>query len=525
MIKISTNSTNNKTESKRVALYCRVSTYDQSKGDFSSLDNQELILKEYCQARHWSITRVFRDASTGSNLDRPELKKLIRDIERKKNDIVLITKLDRISRNPKDLYNLDEIFSEHEVDLISTSQDIDTRTPQGKFFRDLLMLFARFERELIAERTFEKNYNQARQGRWSGGPPLGYDLVEKKLVVNKEEKEIVNKIFDYYLEDKSTASVAKRLTDEGYCQKRGGLFRKNSIPAQLSNPVYVGKIKFNDELFDGLHVPIVDIDKFNKVKELFKQAHAKKKPAYKSKHELLLLGILKCGFCGSAMTTSYTKKKNGHIYFYYKCSKQHHFAAGICPQRPVESRTFEKAITTFLFELSQDKKLIDSTIKMVESGSIQELKNFKEDIKKKDSRIASFKKQELSLLSAIKSSPKLKDLESISNDLHRIEESIKNLSMQKNQIKKEIDILTEQNLDKDVLIKIYSDFTNLFDKFNFEEKQTAIRLLLREIEVTIHKDHPADAKIKMALWNHTSTEPILLSELNSSSLRRTKLRR
>ena len=112
MIKISTNSTNSKTESKRVALYCRVSTYEQSRGDFSSLDNQELILKEYCQARHWSITRVFRDASTGSNLDRPELKKLIRDIERKKNDIVLITKLDRISRNPKDLYNLDEIFSE-----------------------------------------------------------------------------------------------------------------------------------------------------------------------------------------------------------------------------------------------------------------------------------------------------------------------------------------------------------------------------------------------------------------------------
>ena len=525
MTKISTNSTNSKTESKRVALYCRVSTYEQSRGDFSSLDNQELILKEYCQARHWSITRVFRDSSTGSNLDRPELKKLIRDIERKKNDIVLITKLDRISRNPKDLYKLDEIFSEYEVDLISTSQDIDTRTAQGKFFRDLLMLFARFERELIAERTFEKNYNQARIGRWSGGPPLGYDLIEKKLLVNKEEKEIVNKMFDYYLNDKSATSVAKRLTDEGFRQKRGGLFRKNSLPAQLSNPVYIGKIKFNDELFDGLHEPIVDIEKFNKVRELFKKAHTKKKPAYKSKHELLLLGILKCGFCGSAMTTSYTKKKNGHIYFYYKCSKQHHFDAGICPQKQVESRTFEKAMTTFLFELSQDKQLIDATIKMVESGSSKEVDKFKEEIRKKDAKVANFKKQELNLLSAIKDNPKLKDLKSISEELRVLEESIRNLIMQRNQLKKDIEILTDQNLDKKVLIEIYSDFKKLFDDFNFEEKQTAIRLLIREIELTIHKDHPEDAKIKMALWNYTSTKPILLTELNSSSLRRSWLRR
>ncbi|MFC2084860.1 SDR family oxidoreductase [Bacteroidota bacterium] len=121
--------------------------------------------------------------------------------------------------------------------------------------------------------------------------------------------------------------------------------------------------------------------------------------------------------------------------------------------------------------------------------------------------------------------PKLKDLKSISDELRVLEESIRNLIMQKNQLKKDIEILTEQKLDKKVLIEIYSDFKKLFDDFNFEEKQTAVRLLIREIELKIHKDHPEDAKIKMALWNYTTTEPILLTELNSSSLRRIRLHR
>jgi len=116
-------------------------------------------------------------------------------------------------------------------------------------------------------------------------------------------------------------------------------------------------------------------------------------------------------------------------------------------------------------------------------------------------------------------------LSSVTEELTKIEESIKSLNVKKNEQKNEIEFLSEQNLDKQTLMQIYSDFKSLFDLLSFDEKQTAIRLLIREIVLEVHKDYPEKAKIKMALWNHSSTEPILLSKLESSSLRRTWLRR
>ena len=167
---------------KRVAIYCRVSTYNQAQGDYSSLDTQEELLKKYAQARGWDVHDIYVDTKTGTTLERDELTRLLSDAKAKKFDIVLVTKLDRMSRSIRDFYEINEILVANDIDLVCATQNIDTTSSMGRFNRNMLMSFAEFERDMIAERTREKLFSQAQKGYWGGGiVPLGYDVKEKKM--------------------------------------------------------------------------------------------------------------------------------------------------------------------------------------------------------------------------------------------------------------------------------------------------------------------------------------------------------
>ena len=171
-------------KAKRAAIYCRVSTFDQNRGDYSSLEDQEQRLRRAVEDDGHEVFQVYKEVANSANLERDELKKMLGKLD--DIDVVYVTKLDRLSRSMSDWCRLNELLEEKECALVSVTQKIDTTTTMGRFFRDLLMLFAQFEREMIAERTYEKMAEQAKQGRWSGGRPiLGYDVVNKKLIVNK----------------------------------------------------------------------------------------------------------------------------------------------------------------------------------------------------------------------------------------------------------------------------------------------------------------------------------------------------
>ena len=179
----------------RAVLYCRVSTFDQNRGDYSSLEDQESRLQRAAEADGYEVFQVFKEVASSTNLERDELTKLLGKLD--EIDAVYVTKLDRLSRSMHDWCRVNELLDQNDVALVSVTQKIDTSTPMGRFFRDLLMLFAQFEREMIAERTYEKMAEQAARGRWSGGRPiLGYDVDGKTIVVNDEEKKIVAAIFD-----------------------------------------------------------------------------------------------------------------------------------------------------------------------------------------------------------------------------------------------------------------------------------------------------------------------------------------
>ena len=237
----------------KAALYCRVSTFDQNRGDYSSLEDQESRLRRAAEADGHRIFQVFKEVASSTNLERDELTKLLGKLD--EIDVVYVTKLDRLSRSMHDWCRVNELLDQNDVALVSVTQKIDTSTPMGRFFRDLLMLFAQFEREMIAERTYEKMAEQAARGRWSGGRPiLGYDVDGKAIVINDDEKGTVEAIFDKYLELASIAKTARWANLQGYRTKhvkckngrefKPRKFTRADIQRMLSNITYVGKVRF-----------------------------------------------------------------------------------------------------------------------------------------------------------------------------------------------------------------------------------------------------------------------------------------
>lgn len=190
----------------------------------------------------------------------------------------------------------------------------------GRFFRDLLMLFAQFEREMIAERTYEKMAEQAARGRWSGGRPiLGYDVDGKAIVVNDDERSIVMAIFDKYLELASIAKTARWANMQGYRTKhvqckngrefKPRKFTRADIQRMLSNITYVGKVRFDGVEYEGEHDGIIPKEKFLQVQELLSAKKDKPRRGDQRQQDTLLLGIIRCGFCGGACTSSFVNKK------------------------------------------------------------------------------------------------------------------------------------------------------------------------------------------------------------------------
>ena len=184
----------------RCAIYTRVSTDNQVEKDYNSLETQKESLMAYIQAHKyegWELYDVYEDAGySAADLNRSELQRLLNDIRRKKINIVLVYKIDRLTRSPKDFYYLMEIFEKYKVDFISITERFDTSTPAGRLLRNIMLTFAQFERELASERTKDKMLERAKKGLWNGGlVPYGYKRENKRLIVNPKE---ADKWYEYW---------------------------------------------------------------------------------------------------------------------------------------------------------------------------------------------------------------------------------------------------------------------------------------------------------------------------------------
>ena len=342
---------------KKCGIYTRVSTDNQAEKEFNSCETQEIKIRRFIESQEdMTVYKVYSDPGfTGANINRPALQKLINDIEHKRVDIIISYKIDRLTRSPKDFYNLVEIFEKSNVDFISVTERFDTSTPTGRLMRNIMLMFGQFERELTSERTRDKMLERARKGMRNGGTtPYGYMSVKKKLTPHPEKSKHIELLFETFVDTGSLAKARAAIN-------RYHNFSKGYIASILRNPVYAGKIRYDGIVYDGIHEGIISEEVFNMAQTLHPQ-RIKRHKLYK--HHLFA-SLVKCDTCGSTMTTSYVNKhRNGKLkrYFYYQCTKTKKYDWNSCPTRQVNSDKLERYLASKLESISNDKYYLEALV-------------------------------------------------------------------------------------------------------------------------------------------------------------------
>lgn len=258
---------------KNCAIYTRKSNEDGLEQEYNSLDAQWDYGRNYIKsqgANGWvHYDKKFEDGGfSGGNVDRPGLKSLMHEIVQGNIDVVVVYKLDRLTRSLADFVKLMEIFEKHKVTFVSVTEHFNTTNPMGRLTLNMMLSFAQFEREMTGERIRDKVSASKRKGMWMGGtPPLGYDVKDRKLVINRQEAQIVEFCFTQFLKHGSVVQLVKECEERCYQTKswttqneRKRLGRKmdlNVITRMLRNPLYKGIVEFKGEFFDGEHEAII----------------------------------------------------------------------------------------------------------------------------------------------------------------------------------------------------------------------------------------------------------------------------
>ena len=316
----------------RCAVYTRKSTEEGLEQEFNSLDAQRESCEAYIRsqkAEGWTLIPDHYDDGgfSGGTLERPALQTLLRDIEAGRVDVVVVYKIDRLSRSLMDFAKLVEVFDRKSVTFVSVTQSFNTTTSMGRLTLNVLLSFAQFEREVTGERIRDKFAASKKKGMWMGGrPPLGYDVKERKLVVNEPEAETVRLIFRRYLELGSVRLLRDDLRERGIISKRwltrngapcgGAQFDRGALYTLLQNRTYTGHVFFKGTLYDGEHGAIVPPDLFDAVQA--RLADRRQCPLGKPRalHPSPLTGIL-FDEAGRPTTPTYSINPTGRRYRYY----------------------------------------------------------------------------------------------------------------------------------------------------------------------------------------------------------------
>ena len=346
----------------RCAVYTRVSTDMQAEKEFNSCEAQTEKIKAFISSQeNMEIFRVYSDPGfSGANTNRPALTEMLQDIRAGFINLVIAYKIDRLTRSPKDFYQLIEVFDKHGANFISVTERFDTSTPAGRLLRNIMLTFAQFERELTSERTRDKLHERAKKGMWNGGSvPLGYKNENKRLVIDAPQDQVVKQIYEDYVTTRSLAKVRDNLKSAGITFPSGRAFNLTALSYILRNGVYTGKVRFSKKLLPGNQEPIITQEMFAAAQAI----HRSQKSNVKIYRDFGLGGLVRCLDCGSIMSPHYTNKRNGkklRRFYYYRCTKTSHDGWVSCSTRQVSANRLEQYICDNLKRFSVDKQYIDN---------------------------------------------------------------------------------------------------------------------------------------------------------------------
>jgi len=361
----------------RCAIYTRKSTEKGLEQEFNSLHAQREACEAYIASqRHegWiALSEHYDDPGfSGGNIDRPGLRKLMRDIERGRIDCIVFYKLDRLSRSLMDFVKLAEFFERHNVTFVSITQQFSSTTAMGRLTLNILLSFAEFERAISAERVRDKIAASKRKGKFMGGTPLlGYDICQTthKLLINAAEARTVRHIFKRFAEVGSGLTIAKELNSKGITTKswttregkhrEGNSWNASLIYRMLSNRTYLGETVHKDECYPGEHEAIISQSQWDAAQTMIR-ANPRKTQRSHETVPALLGGIIRCEHCDRAMTSTYTRKA-GRTYRYYVCTKASKSGYDCCPVKTVAAGDIEQAVIGQVRVLFRSPEMIAQT--------------------------------------------------------------------------------------------------------------------------------------------------------------------
>jgi site-specific DNA recombinase len=305
----------------RCAIYTRKSSEEGLEQEFNSLHAQREACEAYIASQKsegWALVRDQYDDGgiSGGTLERPGLKQLLADIEDGLVDVVVVYKIDRLSRSLMDFSKLVEVFDRNSVTFVSVTQSFNTTTSMGRLTLNILLSFAQFEREVTAERIRDKVRASRMKGIWMGGPvPLGYDVKDRKLVVNDAEAAKVSAVFERFVEVGSATVLARELRQNGFRNKQGTLIDKGYLYRLLNNRVYRGEAMHKGTGYPGEHQAIIDGDLWGRAHAILGESPRKRANNCRAQTPALLKGLLFTA-TGAAMTPSSTKKGSRQYRYY-----------------------------------------------------------------------------------------------------------------------------------------------------------------------------------------------------------------
>lgn len=499
------------TTGKRAAIYARVSTVEQADEGYS-IDAQLKILRNICDEKGFELVEEFVDRGISGKdiVNRPGLQAMLQAVEERRLDIVLVWKMNRLSRKITDMLNIVDSLKLYNVEFYSHTDNIDTNTPQGSFQFHIMAAVSEFERKNIAENVKMGMIERAQSGRWNGGVVYGYDIIKVRdtmrkrgdtlLEINPAEAEVVRKIFNLYNQGDGYKTIANRLNHEGYKTKHKREHSINGVKTILMNPLYAGYIRYNVRqewstkrrkninpnpvLVKGVHDPIIDERTWKRTQELLKGRSRTPNRVHSGSY--LLTGIMKCPQCGAGMVLSRTtnKRKNGEkrVLEYYACGQWKNKGSSVCSSNGVRVDKANPYVINRIRELLSDRSLLKGLIEAVNKNAKQEIQPLQkrhahlvrrlESVERK--REKTFSLYEDGMIKKIEVQKRLEasdvDIESLKNELFQIERQLRDQSRLK--------------VDINVVENVLNNFMELYDKaLTVEQQKRLVRILVEEITI------------------------------------------
>ena len=402
-----------------------------------------------------------------------------------------------------------ELFEEHNIDFITLDEQIDTSSPAGRAMMKIFLVFAELEREQTSERTKSKMKWRAEQGLWNGGQILGYDLDPNEkgiLKVNDGEAELINSIFQTYIGEGSLLKTANTINEKGHRTKefhsrrgkfhKGKPFNNTAISRILKNTAYIGYVSHYGKNSEGKHEGIVPKEIFDRANNLLKSNRITR-TNYKQemKRHFLLNGLIKCGYCGSNMTSKYSRGRS-QLYYYYQCTGNAHGGKERCEMKYVPAEDVEGRVVQEIKKVAESLDLIKEVVAEANKEGWAKIEEMKKHKKALENKLPSLRDDMEACLQWMRKNPPDEESMQIGK---KVMDDLGDKANQESQILQEIETLDlqvmefEQSvLNAEVAKESLVRFSELYDVATDEQKSTLLQLLISQIIF-----HPDEIKIQV----------------------------